>query len=79
MARTRRRQYSPVFKARVALAAVAGSMSAAQLAQHYGIHRNLVLQWRAFLVQRAAHAFDPRYNGAAIHHAAAPQSSSSTS
>jgi transposase-like protein len=58
MARTRRRQHSAAFKAHVALAAIAGTMTPAQLAGYFGIHRNLVTQWRAHLIQRAVRAFD---------------------
>jgi len=53
----RRRQYSAAFKAQVALAAIGGTMTAAQLAGQFGIHRNLVIQWRSHLVAHAADAF----------------------
>ncbi len=58
MSGTTRRLHSPAFKARVALAALAGVSSPAQLAEQFGIHRNLVLQWRLRLIRYATEAFD---------------------
>lgn len=73
MARTKKRRlHSAEFKARVALAAIAGPMTAPQIAEHFGIHRNLVLQWRAFLIRRAARAFEPDPGEGAAEPAAAP-------
>ena len=47
MSKRPRRNHSPTFKAKVALAAVKGEKTLAELAQHYDVHPNLVNQWRA--------------------------------
>jgi transposase-like protein len=73
MARRGRRLHSPAFKARVAIAAIAGPLTVAELAGQFGVHRNLVLQWRAHLVLRAPRAFDPRYHAGPIPVAATPR------
>ena len=49
-----RRNHSPAFKAKVALAAVKGEKTLAELAQQYDVHPNLVNQWRARLLEGAA-------------------------
>ena len=52
-----RRNHSPVFKAKVALAAVKGEKTLAELAQQFDIHPNLITQWRARLLESAADVF----------------------
>ena len=42
-----RRNYSPAFKAKVALAAVKGDRTLAQLAEHFDVHPNQVTAWKA--------------------------------
>ncbi len=53
------RNHSPAFKAKVALAAVKGEQSLAELAQQYDVHPNLINQWRARLLEGAADVFGP--------------------
>ena len=45
-----RKTYSADFKAKVALEAVAGQRSLAELASRYEVHPNLIRQWRKTLV-----------------------------
>jgi transposase-like protein len=52
-----RRNHSAVFKAKVALAALAGDKTVAELAQHYQVHPNQISAWKAQLVERAAQVF----------------------
>ena len=52
-----RRNHSPAFKARVALAALAGDKTVAEVAQHYQVHPTQVSTWKTQLVQRAAQVF----------------------
>ena len=54
MSKRPRRNHSPAFKAKVALAAVKGEKTLAELAQQYDVHPNLINQWRARLLEGAA-------------------------
>jgi transposase-like protein len=58
MARRKRRNHSPVFKAQVALAALKGDKTLAELAQQHDIHPNQITEWKARLLERAANAFE---------------------
>jgi transposase-like protein len=51
MSKRPRRNHSPAFKAKVALAAVGGEKTLAELAQQYDVHPNLINQWRARLLR----------------------------
>jgi len=42
----KRRQYSADFKAKVALAAIRGDGTMAELSQKYGIHANMIAKWK---------------------------------
>ena len=42
----KRRNFSPDFKARVALAAIRGDSTQAELAQHYKLHPNVITKWK---------------------------------
>ncbi|MCD1645657.1 IS3 family transposase [Aurantimonas coralicida] len=63
-----RRNHNPAFKAKVALAAVRGEKTLAELAQQFDVHPNQITQWRSQLLEGAAGVFGPE--AAAI--AAAP-------
>lgn len=52
-----RRNHSAAFKARVALAAIAGDKTVAEVAQHFQVHPNQVSSWKGQLVERAAQVF----------------------
>jgi len=57
MSKRPRRNHSPAFKAKVALAAVRGEQTLAELAQRFDVHPNLITQWRAKLMESAADVF----------------------
>ena len=46
MTRRPRRNHTPAFKAKVALAAVKGDKTLAELAQQFDIHPNQITQWK---------------------------------
>jgi transposase len=51
------RNHSPAFKAKVALAAVRGEKTLAELAQQFDVHPNQITQWRSQLLEGAAGVF----------------------
>lgn len=57
MTRRPRRNHSPAFKAKVALAAIRGDKTLAELAQQFDVHPNQITQWRSQLLENAADAF----------------------
>jgi transposase len=57
MARRTRRTHAPTFKAKVALAAIKGEKTLAELAQHYDVHPNQITAWKGQLVDAAAGLF----------------------
>ncbi|MGZ8161116.1 MAG: IS3 family transposase [Methylobacter sp.] len=52
-----RRSHSPAFKAKVAMAALAGDKTLAQLAQEFEVHPNPMTDWNRQLTERAAEVF----------------------
>ncbi len=50
----RRRNHSPAFKARVALEAIRGEKTVAEIAAHHEVHPNQVTTWKSQLLQNAA-------------------------
>jgi transposase-like protein len=66
MQRRPRRNHTPAFKAKVALAAIKGDRTLAQLAEQFDVHPNQVTSWKAQLEGGAADVFGPGSgNGAA--------------
>ena len=57
MSRRPRRNHSPAFKAKVALAAVRGEKTLAELAQQFDVHPNQITTWRTQLLEGAAGVF----------------------
>jgi len=62
--RRKRRNHSPAFKAKVALAAVQGDRTVAELAAQYEVHPNQVQTWKKQLLASAADIFDREGGGA---------------
>jgi transposase len=73
MSKRPRRNHSSAFKAKVALEAVRGEKTVAEIAQKFDVHPNLVTEWRRQLLERAAEAFggagpaDPSPDLKALH------------
>ena len=65
MSRRARRTHTPTFKAKVALAAIKGELTLAQLAEHFDVHPNQITQWKVQLQEAAANVFGPGSNGSA--------------
>src|SRR3954451_21854944 len=63
MTRRPRRNHTPAFKAKVALAAVRGDKTLAELAQQFDIHPNQITQWKAQLLDGAAGVFGSEARG----------------
>ncbi len=54
----RRRKHSADFKAKVALAAIKGDRTTAELVREFEVHEAQIYQWRKQLLDHAASAFD---------------------
>ena len=52
-----RRNHTPAFKAKVALAAIKGDKTLSDLAQQFDVHPNQITQWKAQLQEGAARVF----------------------
>ena len=53
----KRKQYSGEFKAKVALAAIRGEETVAQLAARYGLHPTQINSWKRQLIEQASEVF----------------------
>jgi len=52
-----RRNHTATFKAKVALAALKGDATLAELATKFDIHANQIIQWKSQLLEHAADVF----------------------
>jgi transposase len=57
MQRRPRRNHTPAFKAKVALAAIKGDRTLAQLAEQFDVHPNQITSWKSQLEGGAADVF----------------------
>ena len=58
MTRRPRRNHTAAFKAKVALAALKGDKTLAELAQQFDVHPNQITDWKTRLQESAAGVFD---------------------
>src|SRR6516225_5801317 len=65
MKRRPRRNHTPAFKAKVAIAAIKGDRTLAQLAEQFDVHPNQIMTWKAQLEDGAADVFGPGADRAA--------------
>jgi transposase-like protein len=54
----KRKQYSPEFKAKVALAAIRNEASVAELAVKFEVHPTMISNWKRELIEGAGELFD---------------------
>jgi transposase len=66
MSRRPRRNHTPAFKAKVALAAIKGESTLADLAQQFDVHPNQITHWKLQLQEGAAGVFGSA--GGAVPH-----------
>ena len=59
MSRRPRRNHAPGFKAKVALAAIKGDRTLAELAEQFDVHPNQITTWKAQLENGASDIFSP--------------------
>ncbi len=52
-----RRHHSPSFKAKVAMAAIRGDKTLAEVADYYDVHANQIQDWKKQLLEKAAQVF----------------------
>jgi transposase len=52
-----RKRHEPAIRARVALEAIKGEKTAAQIGAEYGVHPTQVTQWKQDLIRRSAELF----------------------
>jgi transposase-like protein len=57
MSRRARRNHSPTFKAKVAVDAIRGERTLAELAKLHDVHANQIVDWKNQLLTRAAGVF----------------------
>ena len=57
MTKRARRNHTPAFKAKVALAAIKGEKTLSELSQQFDVHPNQITQWRGQLLEGAAGVF----------------------
>ena len=65
MTKRSRRTHSPAFKAKVALAAIKGDETLAELAQRFDVHPNQITTWKSQLLDGAAGVFGREKAGSA--------------
>lgn len=55
---TKRKQHKPAFKAKVALEALKGEQTVAELSARFGVHATMIHQWKKALLEGASDVFE---------------------
>jgi len=55
-----RKKHNPEFKAKVALAAIKGEKTIAELSSHFQVHSSMIMKWKSALIKNASNAFDSK-------------------
>lgn len=63
-----RKKFEPALKARIALEAIKGEKTLAQLSSEYGVHATQVGQWKQELIRRSAELFAKPDNALSEQH-----------
>ena len=58
MSQNKRKQHSAQFKAKVALEAIKGEKTIAEIASHYSIHPTMIHNWKRQLLEGASELFE---------------------
>lgn len=69
--RRMRKRYEAAFKARVAVAALKDDKTLSELASEFGVHGNLVSQWKRRLLSNVTRVFEEREDESRQDHEAA--------
>jgi transposase len=60
MSKTKRNRYSAEFKAKVALDAIKGEFTIAELGSRHGLHPNMITNWKRQAVENLAETFSTK-------------------
>jgi transposase len=57
MSKAKRTRYSAEFKAKIALEAIKGELTVSELGSRYGLHPNLITNWKRQAIENLAETF----------------------
>jgi len=60
MSKTKRKRYSAEFKAKVALEAIKGEQTIQELGSRYGLHPNMITNWKRQAIENLAETFSTK-------------------
>jgi transposase len=60
MSKTKRKRYSAEFKAKVALEAIKGEQTVADLGSRYGLHPTMIANWKRQAIENLAETFSAK-------------------
>ena len=60
MSKTKRKRYAAEFKAKVALEAIKGEQTLAELAAKYSLHPNMITNWKRQAIENLAETFSTK-------------------